>query len=84
VEEVIDEHYQEQIKELDFIIKNIGETDKKEFENLQQNIQKFRDEEIHHRDVAYDNNARDFFAYKPLSNFIKFATKTAIIISKKI
>ena len=61
VEEVIDEHYQEQIKELNFIVENIDEKDKKEFENLQQNIQKFRDEEIHHRDVAYDNNARDFF-----------------------
>ena len=84
VEEIIDEHYQEQIKELDSIVENVDENNKKEFENLQQNIQKFRDEEIHHRDVAYDNTARDFFAYKPLSNFIKFATKTAIIISKKI
>jgi len=84
VEEVIDEHYQEQIKELDFIVENIDEKGKKEFENLQQNIQKFRDEEIHHRDIAYDNNARDFFAYKPLSVFIKFATKTAIAISKKV
>ena len=84
VEEVIDEHYQEQIKELDFIVENIDEKGKKEFENLQENIKKFRDEEIHHRDVAYDNKARDFFAYKPLSVFIKFATKTAIAISKKV
>lgn len=84
VEEVIDEHYQEQIKELDFIIENIDENSREEFKNLQQNIKNFRDEEIHHRDVAYDNDARDFVAYKPLSNFIKFATKTAIIISKKI
>ena len=84
VEEVIDEHYQEQIQELDYIIENVDENNKKEFENLQENIKKFRDEEIHHRDVAYDNKARDFFAYKPLSNFIKFATKTAITISKKI
>ncbi len=84
VEEVIDEHYQEQIKELDFIVENIDEKGKKEFENLQQNIQKFRDEEIHHRDVAYENNARDFIAYKPLSIFIKFATKTSIAISKKV
>ena len=84
VEEVIDEHYQEQIQELDYIIKNVEKKDKKEFENLQENIKKFREEEIHHRDVAYDNHARDFFAYKPLSNFIKFATKTAIAISKKL
>lgn len=84
VEEIIDEHYQEQIHELDYIIENVEQKDKKEFENLQENIKKFRDEEIHHRDVAYDNQARDFFAYKPLSNFIKFATKTAITISKKI
>jgi ubiquinone biosynthesis monooxygenase Coq7 len=84
VEEVIDEHYQEQIKELDFIIKNVDESKQEEFKNLQQNIQQFRDEEIHHRDVAYDNNARDFVGYEPLSKFIKFATKTAIIISKKL
>lgn len=84
VEEVIDEHYQQQIKDLEYLKKNTLNTDTKMIEDLQENIKKFRADEIHHRDIAYNNNARDFMAYKALSGFIKLTTKFAINISKKI
>jgi ubiquinone biosynthesis monooxygenase Coq7 len=85
VEEVIDEHYQQQIKEIDYMISNnFGENSQQELIDLQNNLKKFRDEELHHRDIAYENSAKDFIAHKPLSTFIKFTTKMAIAISKKI
>lgn len=84
VEEVIDEHYLQQIKDLEYIQKNSANIDDKIINNLQENIKKFREEEIQHRDIGYENNARDFIAYKALSGFIKLTTKFAINISKKI
>ncbi|MBM3590937.1 MAG: demethoxyubiquinone hydroxylase family protein [Alphaproteobacteria bacterium] len=84
VEEVIDEHYQQQINDIERIIEsNYNEKSQNDLKNLQNNLKKFRAEEIEHRDTAYDHNARDFVAYKPLSRFIKFTTKMAISISKK-
>lgn len=75
VEEVIDEHYQEQIKYLD---KEGDDTD------LKEKIEKFREEELEHRDIGYDHNAADLQCFKPLSAFIKGTTKFAIAVSKKV
>jgi ubiquinone biosynthesis monooxygenase Coq7 len=95
VEETIDDHYNQQLNELE-IIKKQQKTAKiencqqeilknnKVIDNLLENIQQFRQEEIEHRDIGYENNARDFKLYKPLDKFIKFTTKCAIEISKKI
>lgn len=72
VEEVIDEHYQSQLKTL-------GEEGE-----LSQKIRKFRDEEIEHRDIGYENDAAKIGYFKPLTSVIKIVTKTAIGISKRI
>lgn len=72
VEEVIDEHYQEQLHNL------------KADNDLKQNIEKFRQEELEHRDIGLQNHAEDLTIYKPLSFLIKNISKTAIAISKKL
>jgi 3-demethoxyubiquinol 3-hydroxylase len=84
VEEVIDEHYKGQ---LDFFDKERKYSDKKKIsksDELEQKIIKFRDDEIHHRDIGYDHGAEKYRYFKPLTSFIKIVTKTAIAISKKI
>ena len=84
VEEVIDDHYKEQINDLDNLEKNYNLGNNNDLKELKDNIKKFRNDEIHHRDIAYENDAKNFIAYKALSNFIKFTTKLAIEVSKKI
>jgi ubiquinone biosynthesis monooxygenase Coq7 len=95
VEETIDQHYNQQLTELEIIKKQQSLTktgnhqqealnNNKVIDNLLENIQQFRQEEIEHRDIGYENNAKGFRLYKPLDHFIKFTTKCAIEISKKI
>ena len=73
VEEVIDEHYQNQINELDS-----GE------KVLKEKIKKFRDDELHHRDIAYEQGASKKGLYSILDKIIKTGSKVAISISEKI
>ncbi|MDC0153087.1 demethoxyubiquinone hydroxylase family protein [Candidatus Pelagibacter sp.] len=73
VEEVIDEHYQNQINELD--------SDEK---ILKEKIKKFRDDELHHRDIAYEQGASKKGLYAILDKIIKTGSKVAINISEKI
>ena len=73
VEEVIDEHYQNQINELD--------SDEKV---LKEKIKKFRDDELHHRDIAYEQGASKKGLYAILDKIIKTGSKIAINISEKI
>jgi len=95
VEETIDDHYNQQLTELELIKEQqnitVNNSEKQEaiinnkiVDNLLENIKQFQQEEIEHRDIGYDNNARDFKLYKPLDCFIKFTTKFAIEVSKKI
>jgi len=86
VEETIDVHYQEQLNELEQIaIDDNSENKTKELVNqLKSEITKFRSEELEHRDIGYEHNAKDFVLYKPLDCFVKFTTKLAIGISKKL
>lgn len=84
VEEVIDEHYQDQIKYIEKEREFLDENEKKELDELKEKIEKFRQEELEHRDIGYDHKASDLAYFTPLSAAIKFATKTAIAISKKI
>ena len=73
VEEVIDEHYQNQINELD--------SDEKV---LKEKIKKFREDELHHRDIAYEQGASKKGLYSILDKIIKTGSKVAINISEKI
>ena len=84
VEETIDEHYQEQIAVLTKEENSADEKTKAELKSLREKIEKFRDEELEHRDIAYDNHAADLKGFAPLSAFIKCTTKFAIAVSKKI
>ena len=73
VEEVIQEHYANQIKQL--------EPDEK---MLKDKIIKFRDDEIQHKDIAYDKGATKKGPYSILDKLIKTGSKIAINISEKI
>ncbi len=88
VEETIDLHYQEQITEIKNEIaqsKNLSSSEQKEdLLTLQKKIEKFRDEELEHRDIGYENNAADLKYFSPLSHFIKATTRFAIAVSKRV
>ena len=73
VEEVIDDHYQNQINHL--------KNDEKE---LKSKIIKFRDDELHHRDIAYKEGATKEGFYSIMDKIIKTGSKIAIKISEKI
>ena len=73
VEEVIDKHYLNQINQLD-----ISEKD------LKKKITKFRQDEINHKDIAYDEGATKKGPYFLLDKIIKTGSKIAINISEKI
>ena len=73
VEEVIDKHYQNQINQL--------KNDEKE---LKSKIIKFRDDELHHKDIAYEEGATKEGFYSIMDKIIKTGSKIAIGISKKI
>ena len=73
VEEVIDGHYQNQLDQL--------HADEK---ILKEKIKKFRDDEIHHKNIAYDNGASKEGLYYILDKIIKTGSKVAINISEKI
>ena len=73
VEEVIDEHYQNQINQL------------MSDENIhKEKIKKFREDEFHYKDIAYKNRATKKGTYFLLDKIIKLGSKIAINISKKI
>ncbi len=73
VEEVIEEHYTEQLNELD-------DSEKE----MKQKIEKFRAEEVEHRDIGLANGAEDALAYPILSSVIKNTSKAAIWLSKRV
>jgi len=73
VEEVIDEHYAKQIEQLS--------ADEKE---LKEKIIKFRNDELHHKNIAYDRGATKKGIYSILDRIIKTGSKVAINLSEKI
>ena len=73
VEEVIDEHYQNQINQI--------ESDEKK---LKEKIIKFREDELHHKDIAYDNGATKKGLFGLLDKVIQTSSRIAITISEKI
>ena len=73
VEEVIDVHYQNQINQLG--------TDEK---HLKKKIIKFREDELHHKDIAYEKGASKKGFYSIMDKIIKTGSKLAIRISEKV
>ena len=73
VEEVIDEHYQNQIEQIN--------DDEK---GLKNKIVKFRDDELHHKDIAYEEGATKDGLYSVMDKIIKTGSRIAIRISEKI
>ena len=73
VEEVIDKHYLNQINQL-------GPNEK----DLKNKIIKFREDELHHKDIAYEEGATKKGFYSILDKIIKTGSKIAINISEKI
>ena len=73
VEEVIDEHYQNQINQL--------QKDEKELKNK---IIQFRNDELHHKNIAYQEGATKKGFYSIMDKIIKTGSKIAINISEKI
>ena|SRR5579871_453218 len=74
VETVIEEHYGDQVAEL----RESGE------EMLAARLEKFRDEEVAHKDLAAAEGAKEAPAYPLLSAAIRTACRLAIKISEKI
>ena len=73
VEEVIDEHYKNQINQI--------EVDEKD---LKEKIIKFRQDELDHKDIAYKEGATKKGLYSIMDKVIKTGSKVAIKISEKI
>lgn len=73
VEDVIEQHYADQIETL-------GETEP-EFSAL---ITEFREDELGHKETAIDQGARDAPGYEVLSALVRFGCRAAIKISEKI
>ena len=73
VEEVIDKHYLDQINQLG--------PDEKE---LKKKITKFRQDELDHKDIAYEEGASKKGVYSIMDKIIKTGSKLAIRISEKI
>ena len=73
VEEVIDGHYKNQTYKL-----------KEDEKKLKEKIIKFREDELHHKEIAYDNGATKKGLYGLLDKVIKTSSRIAISISEKI
>jgi len=73
VEEVIDGHYKSQLDKL-------GDDEK----DLKKSISKFRDDEIEHKNMAYDTGATKEGLYFILDKIIQTSSKAAIKVSEKI
>jgi ubiquinone biosynthesis monooxygenase Coq7 len=73
VEEAIDEHYNAQLESL-------GVTEPE----LRQVVEKFRSEELEHRDLGLEHGAEQAPGYRLMSRVIKAGCRAAIAISERI
>jgi ubiquinone biosynthesis monooxygenase Coq7 len=73
VEEVIDEHYARQAEQL-------GPQD----EPLKGTVDKFREEELEHRDIGLAHDAEKTPGYEVLTSVIKAGSRAAIWISERV
>ena len=72
-EEVIDEHYNNQLKKL-------GNDEK----DLKKKIEKFKGDEVHHKNIAYEAGATNKGLYSIMDKIIRTGSRIAITISEKI
>jgi len=73
VEEVIGEHYQNQIKKL-----------RDDEKDLRKKIEKFKEDENHHKNIAYESGSTNKGIYSVMDKIIKTGSRIAITISEKI
>ena len=73
VEEVIEDHYENQLKK-------IGDDEK----DLKNKIEKFKGDEINHKNIAYETGASKTGLYSIMDKIIRTGSKIAITISEKI
>jgi len=73
VEEVIEDHYQNQLKKL-------GADEK----DLKAKIEKFKEDEINHKNIAYESGATNKGIYSVMDKVIRTGSRIAITISEKI
>jgi ubiquinone biosynthesis monooxygenase Coq7 len=75
VEEVIDEHYQDQLNSLEIEAPS---------GDLIDTIRTCREDEIHHKDIAIEQGGREANGYALLTTTIKSASRLAIWLSKRL
>lgn len=75
VEEVIAQHYNDQVRDL------LSWSDE---EKLRTTFRQFRDEELEHKETGIEYDARSAPFYRALSSAIKFGCRTAIAISERV
>ena len=75
VEDVIDKHYYEQ---------EVALQQWPQEHELKSTIQRFRQEELEHRDIGLEHKAETLLGYKFLKASIRLASQTAIWLSKRI
>ena len=73
VEEVIEDHYQNQIKKLG-----------KDEMDLKTKIEKFKGDEVEHKNMAYESGATNKGLYSIMDKVIRTGSRIAITISEKI
>ena len=73
VEEVIEDHYQNQLKKI-----GNDEID------LKAKIEKFKGDEVNHKNIAYETGATNKGLYSVMDKVIKTGSRIAITISEKI
>ena len=73
VEEVIEDHYQNQLKK-------IGDDEK----DLKEKIEKFKADEVEHKNMAYESGATNKGLYSIMDKAIRTGSRIAITISEKI
>ena len=73
VEEVIEDHYENQLKK-------IGDDEK----DLKIKIEKFKGDEVNHKNIAYESGATKSGLYSIMDKIIRTGSKIAITISEKI
>ena len=73
IEEVIEDHYKNQLKKL-------GEDEK----DLKTKIEKFKNDEVHHKNIAYEAGATNKGIYSIMDKVVRTSSKIAIAISEKI
>ena len=74
VEEVIEEHYEKQIASLD----------DKEYDQFRETLEKFKLDEVNHKEIALSEGAKEAPRYQLLTRAIKRGSRLAIWLSERI